>query len=154
VSTSRPPLTTALLAIPSGAVVGALTALAIVAYAYVLPVFTDPSIEGGVGNPGIALYALTGGLFLGSAFGAVIGTVVAGALVMLWCAGAPRWLCVPAVSIIAATAMFATLFAWFVTDLQVALTAANGCIPLVGGVILLDWTARREVQRGGRFFMK
>ncbi|MCS5722528.1 hypothetical protein N1028_11245 [Herbiconiux sp. CPCC 203407] len=151
---SRPPLTTALLAVPGGAVVAASTAILIVLQAYVVPVVSDPSIDGGVGNPAIAVIALLVGSFLGAGFGAIIGCIVAGGLVLGWATGVPDRIGVPLTSIVGVAATVGLMTTWLTDDVRTVLLALSGSPRVVGGVALLAWLGRREVVRGRRFFEK
>jgi hypothetical protein len=149
---SRPPLTTALLAVPGGAVVAASIAIVIVVQAYVVPAFTDPSVTGGVGNPAIAIVALILGVFFGAAFGAVIGSIVAGGLMFLWVFQVPDRIGGPVVSVIGVAATVGLMTVWLVDDPQIVLIALSGAPCLVAGVAILLRLGRREVTSGRRFY--
>lgn len=151
---SRPPLTTALLAAPGGAVVGASTAILVAVQAQVVPVFTDPGISGGVGNPAIAVIALLVGTFSGAGFGAMIGCIVAGGLVLGWVTGVPDRIGLPLTSVVGVVATVGLMTTWLTDDVRIVLLALSGAPRLVGGLALLVWLGRREVAQGRRFFEK
>ncbi|MFB2582974.1 hypothetical protein ACEXQD_17130 [Herbiconiux sp. P15] len=119
---------------------------------FVVPVFTDPSINGGVGNPAVALIAVVVGSFFGSALGAVVGGVVAVGLALSWRSGRLGWSGAVLVSALGVLVTVGVMILWFVDDWEIVLLALMGAPQLGAGVFLLEWMGRREVAMGARFY--
>ncbi|GAA2224112.1 hypothetical protein N1031_00555 [Herbiconiux moechotypicola] len=143
----RPPLTTALLALPAGGLATALLAIAFAIVVYGSDAVLDPASEGGTGSAGLVLYAAFWAMVLGSLIGVGLGMAVAIVAVVSWGLRAPRWVVASACGVVVTVLAF-VLVPESLTHAQSFTLAALGSAHGIAGAILLAWAG--EARAGAR----
>ncbi len=141
----RPPLSTAVLALPAGGLLAARLGAGAALLAYLPDTVLDPAPLGGTGSPEILVFAVFWATTAGAALGVALGAVLAAFTVGLWMLRAP----VPLVAGAGGAAVTTTILLLVVLvspDPQSLCAAAMGSLAGVGGAILLAWAGDRRAR--------
>ncbi|WP_368496511.1 hypothetical protein [Herbiconiux sp. A18JL235] len=141
----RPPLSTAVLALPAGGLLAARLGVGAALLAFLPDTVLQPSPLGGTGSPEILLYAVFWASAAGAALGVALGTVLAVVTVVLWTLRAPSVIVAGAGGAAVAAVLFAAVLL-VSPDPQSLGAAALGSLSGAGGAVLLAWAGDRRAR--------